>query len=32
VIAAFALLRLHLGIIGTLGLCAALGAAWKLIG
>lgn len=32
VIAAFALLRLHLGIIGTLGLCAALGAAWKLLG
>lgn len=30
ILAAVALLRLHLGVIGTLALCAALGAAWKL--
>lgn len=31
IIAAVALFRLHLGIIRTLALCAALGAAWKLL-
>jgi chromate transporter len=30
-IAAFALLRLHLGIMPTLALCAALGLAWRLV-
>jgi chromate transporter len=30
-LAALALLRLHLGIVPVLGLCAALGAAWKLL-
>ena len=30
-LAALALLRLHLGILGTLGLCAGLGAAWRLL-
>ena len=32
VVAAVALLRLHLGIPGTLVLCGVLGAAWKLAG